>query len=226
MQSFSIKRIQQEPFFTWLFLAMQTITFVLGYILPNDPLKNAGVLYGPSVVFLQEYWRFITPIFLHFGLMHFAVNSVVLYFMGKQIEQIYGHTRFFILYLGSGIMGNLMSFAFNQPGIISAGSSTSLFGLFGAFVVLGFHFRHQPGIQAMVRQFGLFLILTFAFGAFDQSIDIWGHVGGLLGGILFGNSLALPKNKKNYSIHIRILSGILCLFFIIFFLMYGFKKYL
>ena len=85
---------------------------------------------GPFVVYLNEYWRFFTPIFLHFGLAHFAINSVILYYMGQQVEAIYGHSRFFALYLLSGIMGNTMSFAFNQIGVQSAGASTSFIRTF------------------------------------------------------------------------------------------------
>ncbi|MGX7233736.1 rhomboid family intramembrane serine protease [Enterococcus italicus] len=225
MNEYRLRQFRGQPFFTWLFLGIQTLVFLIGYFLPNIPLESNGVLYGPAIAFLHQYWRFLTPIFFHFGLMHFAVNSVVLYYMGEQIEAIYGHTRFFIIYLVTGIMGNLMSFAFNTAGIISAGSSTALFGLFGSFIILGFHLRHNPAIEGMVKQFTLFLILSFVFGMFDQSIDIWGHVGGLIGGVLIGNIIGLPKPAKKYSIHIRILSLLILVFFVILCVMYGLKKY-
>jgi len=182
-------------------------------------------MYGPFVAYMHEYWRFVTPIFLHFGLAHFAINSVILYYMGQQVEAIYGHSRFFCLYILSGIMGNVMSFAFNQVGVQSAGASTSLFGLFGAFLILGLHFKNDYRIQAMVRQFALFVGLNLVFGLFDQSIDIWGHVGGIIGGLLVGNLLALPKNYGKYSIHTRIISGIVFVFLLVIFVIYGLKKY-
>lgn len=226
MDKLTQQRLKNQPLLTWFFLAIQTIVFVSDSLIPTSPLRNNGVMFGPAVVYLHQYWRFFTPIFFHFGLMHFAVNSVVLYFMGQQIEGIYGHRRFFILYLLAGGLGNTMSFAFNQMGVTSAGSSTSLFGLFGAFVILGVHFRQNPAIQAMVRQFGLFLLLSFGFSFFDQSIDIWGHVGGLLGGVLLGNILGLPKPAEKYSIHLRVISCLFFLFFVLLCVMYGFKKYL
>ena len=77
----------------------------------------------------------------------------------------------------------------------------------------------------MVRQFALFVVLNFVFGLFDQSIDIWGHVGGILGGFILGNALALPKNFGKYSIHTRILSAIVFLFLLAVFVIYGLKKY-
>jgi len=63
------------------------------------------------------------------------------------------------------------------------------------------------------------------FGLFDQSIDIWGHVGGIIGGLLVGNLLALPKNYGKYSIHTRIISGIVFVFLLVIFVIYGLKKY-
>lgn len=218
-----MKRWLNRSIFTYTFLAIQTLVFIIGYISPMTQVM--GVMFGPYVAYMNEYWRFVTPIFIHFGLAHFAVNSVILYFMGQQVEAIYGHARFFILYLMSGVMGNAMSFAFNQAGVQSAGASTSLFGLFGAFLILGLHFKNDYQIQAMVRQFALFVVLNFVFGLFDQSIDIWGHVGGILGGFILGNALALPKNFEKYSIHTRILSAIVFLFLLAVFVIYGLKKY-
>ena len=191
-----MKRWLNQPVFTYLFLAIQTIVFILGYFSPS--IQSGGVMFGPSVI---------------------------LYYMGQQVEAIYGHSRFFALYLLSGIMGNTMSFAFNQIGVQSAGASTSLFGLFGAFLILGWHFRNDYRIQAMVRQFALFVVLNLVFGVFDQTIDMWGHIGGILGGLLLGNLLALPKNYGKYSIHTRILSGVLFVFLLAIFVIYGFKKY-
>src|SRR5699024_6238560 len=182
-------------------------------------------MFGPLIAFYGQYWRLFTPMFIHYGLMHFAVNSVVLYYMGQQIEALYGHWRYVLIYLISGVMGNLMSFAFNQAGIQSAGASAALFGLFGAFVILGLHYNDNYAIQALVKQFTLFVTISLLFSLFDRSVDIWGHVGGLAGGLLFGNLAGLPKRNHDYSIHTRIISAILLLFIVVFCLLYGLKKY-
>lgn len=125
----------------------------------------------------------------------------------------------------SGVAGNLASFAMNQVGVLSAGASTSLFGMFGAFVILGFHFRNNPAITQMVRQFSLFIVLSLVFGGFDTSVDIWGHVGGVLGGLLLGNILGLPEQRGNFSIHQRIISGMIFIFLLVICLLVGLKKY-
>ena len=219
-------KLKNQPFVTIGFLSIQTAVFLLAYLLPGLLIEFRGSMFGPLIALNHEYWRFVTPIFIHYGLMHFAINSVILYYMGQQVEAIYGHGRFFLIYLLSGVMGNVLGFAFNDMNVEAAGASTSLFGIFGAFIVLGIHFKNNPGIQAMVRQFSLFIVLNLVFGLFDQTIDMYGHVGGLIGGILMGNIVALPMRVgKTYSIHVRIISAMILLFLLFFCIVYGLKRY-
>ncbi len=219
-------KLKNQPYVTIGFLSIQSAVFLLAYLLPGLLIEFRGSMFGPLIALNHEYWRFVTPIFIHYGLMHFAINSVILYYMGQQVEAIYGHGRFFLIYLLSGVMGNVLGFAFNDMNVHAAGASTSLFGIFGAFIVLGIHFKNNPGIQAMVRQFSLFIVLNLVFGLFDQTIDMYGHVGGLIGGILMGNIVALPMRVgKTYSIHVRIISAMILLFLLFFCIVYGLKRY-
>ena len=219
-------KLKNQPFVTIGFLSIQTAVFLLAYLLPGLLIEFRGSMFGPLIALNHEYWRFVTPIFIHYGLMHFAINSVILYYMGQQVEAIYGHGRFFLIYLLSGVMGNVLGFAFNDMNVHAAGASTSLFRIFGAFIVLGIHFKNNPGIQAMVRQFSLFIVLNLVFGLFDQTIDMYGHLGGLIGGILMGNIVALPMRVgKTYSIHVRIISAMILLFLLFFCIVYGLKRY-
>ncbi len=73
--------------------------------------------------------------FFTLGLCILFLNMVTLYYIGAQVEAIYGHWRYLGIYLLSGIAGNIASFAFGTPNSVSAGASTALFGLFGAFVI-------------------------------------------------------------------------------------------
>lgn len=219
-----LQRWLHQPLVTYVFLAIQTVVFLLMYLVPSLNIEARGVMYGPFIYFYHEWWRFITPMFIHFSLAHYAVNSIVLYFIGQQVEAIYGHWKFFLIYLLSGIMGNALSFAFNDPTVRSAGSSTAIFGVFGAFLILGVYFRNNPAIQGMVRQFALFVGMSLLFGVFDRSIDMWGHIGGILGGLLLGNTIALPKNHGKYSVHSRIITGIFFAFLLAICVIYGLKK--
>ena len=86
-----LEKYKNGPFITYTLFAIQVVVFLLEYLLP---VKQLGSMYGPLVAYLHEYWRFVTPIFIHYGLMHIVFNSVVLYYMGQQLEAIYGHWRF------------------------------------------------------------------------------------------------------------------------------------
>lgn len=229
-------RIKGAPFFTYLFLGIQLLVFIIMEVIG---LKNGlvggsensqvlfmfGAMSPAAVVKYGEYWRFITPIFVHIGITHLAINSLSLYFVGRLLEPIIGHTRFFVLYLISGIAGNALSFAFGNPYGLSAGASTSLFGLFAAFIALGKMFPYHPMIRQMSQNMKLLIILNLVMNLFDSGVDILGHLGGAIGGLLLMIALGVPRKNAdiNLNIHKRISASIFVVFIIIFSIYYGFK---
>ena len=232
----SWNKINRAPFFTYLFLGIKLLIFILMEITGmrlgliggsenSQILFMFGAMSPETVVSQHEYWRFVTPIFVHIGLTHLAINSLSLYFVGRILEPIIGHTRFFILYLISGIMGNALSFAFGNPYGLSAGASTSLFGLFAAFIALGKMFKYHPMIRHMSQNMTLLIILNLVMNLFDSGVDILGHLGGAIGGILLMIALGVPKKSLNdtLNIHKRIAAGILVIFMIGFCIFYGFS---
>ncbi|MGX7244893.1 rhomboid family intramembrane serine protease [Enterococcus quebecensis] len=224
-----IKRILKQPLITYILLGITTIIF-LGTELSGGSensmvLIRWGAMSRSEILNLHEYWRFFTPMFLHIGWLHFAVNMVTLYYVGSQVENIYGHWRYLLIYLLSGIAGNVVSFTFGSPLSISAGASTSLFGLFGAFVILGRHFRNNPAITFMVQRYTTFIVINLIFNLFSSSVDIMGHIGGLIGGLLVASTLAVPDHSEEFNIHERIISGIIFVFLLVVCLALGFKKF-
>lgn len=163
--------------------------------------------------------------FLHIGWLHFVVNMVTLYYVGSQVESVYGHWRYLLIYLLSGVAGNIISFTFGSPNSISAGASTSLFGLFGAFIILGRHFRNNPAISFMVQRYATFIGINLIFNLFSSSVDIMGHIGGLIGGLLVASALAVPDRSEEFNIHERIIAGIIFVFLLGVCLVLGFKKF-
>ncbi|MDO4670502.1 MAG: rhomboid family intramembrane serine protease [Aerococcus sp.] len=129
-----------------------------------------------------QFWRLVTPMFIHFGFEHLLFNSVTLYFLGHQVEAIVGSRRFLTLYFLGGIMGNLFSYQFNVN--FSAGASTALFGLFAYFVAMDYLEPSNPFYQAMGQQYKWLLIFNIVANLFMANVDIWGHVGGIVGGLL------------------------------------------
>ncbi|SIO16096.1 rhomboid protease GluP [Carnobacterium alterfunditum] len=189
-----IKRFFKKPVVTYALLVIQIIAFVFmtfdGGSTNIATLLKYGAKFNPYIV-LGEWWRLITPMFLHIGFIHLLMNSVILYYLGEQLEGIFGHLRFAGIYLLSGIAGNLASFAFSDA--LSAGASTALFGLFGSTIMLGQTFKYNPAIQQMAKSFGILIIINVVFGIFSSSIDLAGHLGGLLGGFLLATAISVPN---------------------------------
>nr|WP_263849246.1 rhomboid family intramembrane serine protease [Lacticaseibacillus sharpeae] len=89
----------------------------------------------------------------------------------------FGHWRFLVIYLVSGITGNFAGLLFGSANAVAAGASTSLFGLFGAFLMVGDVFRDRPDIAAMTRSVLAVVVINLVFDLFQGNIDIAGHVG-------------------------------------------------
>lgn len=131
-----------------------------------------------------QYWRLVTPIFLHAGLWHLGLNSYFLYIFGPQTERMFGTLRFTAIYLLSGIAGVIASFALMANR--SLGASGALFGLVGAQLV--YFYRNRSVRRDASRQLmniawmiGINLVIGFSPGT---NIDNWGHIGGLIGGLV------------------------------------------
>jgi rhomboid protease GluP len=149
-------------------------------------LIRFGANYAPLVA-QGEYWRLLTANFLHIGILHIAVNAYALYILGMEMEALFGHSRFIVVYLLTGISGAVFSFMMTQG--LSAGASTALFGLFGALAVYFYKQRQLLGEMGRQRliSLGVTLLINVVIGLSPGSgIDNWGHFGGALGGAILG----------------------------------------
>ena len=106
---------------------------------PQDML-NWGADFGPKTL-NGQWWRTVTCMFLHFGIIHLGFNMWVLWDLGQLVERLVGNVGFLVLYFASGIAGSLASLAW-QPLAISAGASGAVFGVAGALLGL-IAFRHD-----------------------------------------------------------------------------------
>lgn len=209
-----MRMIRQLPWATYTILLLQVIVFGWEILQGGSENISALVAAGAKVnglVAQGQWWRLITPIFVHIGWQHILINSLTLYFMGQQLEFLYGPLKFIGLYLLSGIGGNLMSFAFGSSSSLSAGASTSLFGLFGLYVTLGLIFRKNEVIRQWAQQFLLLIILNLGTDIFMGGIDIWGHIGGALTGCLLGFVISVPQTQNSLSRLGRIISIVILL---------------
>jgi membrane associated rhomboid family serine protease/antitoxin component YwqK of YwqJK toxin-antitoxin module len=131
-----------------------------------------------------EPWRMITSMFLHYGLIHLAVNMYALFVLGTSLEPAVGTPRFLMIYFFCGIAAGIASLVFNifTP---SAGASGALFGLFGyqlgAEVISNFQDRHK--LLGIFLNFLVFVIINTAIAS-GVNVDVAGHVGGFFGGVI------------------------------------------
>ena len=132
-----------------------------------------------------QYWRLVSSMFLHAGLLHIAFNAYALWIFGNVVEQELGRLRFLLIYFVTGLCAGAASYAFG-PEAVAVGASGAIFGIFGAFIAYNFRRRHLAVAAARLRA-AVTLILLNAFLAFTISgIDWRAHVGGLVAGLAAG----------------------------------------
>ncbi len=190
--------------FTYAFLAANILVFLLMALAGGTTDESTLMAFGVksnAEIDQGEVWRFITPIFIHIGLLHLLFNSYALWMVGPQVEKLYGSAGFVILYVLTGVAGVAGSY-FYHPYSISAGASGAIFGLFGVLLVFGIRYRkHVPpefnravgtGILPVIA---INLIIGFMIPAIDNSA----HISGLVAGALL--ALAVPFHKPRTEPH-------------------------
>ncbi len=156
-----------------------------------------GAAYTPLILEGQWY-RLFSSMFLHFGLGHLFNNMLLLLFMGDLLEKLVGKWRYLLIYLGSGLAGNLLSLFWElRTGdmYVSAGASGAIFGVVGGVLVLVL--KNRGRVQDVtVRRLGFMVLLTIYYGFQTVGVNNAAHIGGLLGGILFTWILCPHKYRR------------------------------
>jgi membrane associated rhomboid family serine protease len=198
-------------------VVLNVLVFVLELATSSNGLTGGSVLLGSKITQLQadlgvwpngiafnhEYWRLVTAMFVHFGVLHIAMNMYVLWVLGRYLERALGPVRFLALYLVCGIGGNVVVFLFSNPKGLSAGASTAVFGLFSAM----FFINRKLGLSTSSVVVMIVINLVFTFSV--PNISIWGHVGGLATGVLAGLGMAYAPQRNRTLVQFLVLGGIL-----------------
>lgn len=184
-----------KPYATYGLLVIIAFMYVLlemnGGSTDMPTLIEFGAKYNPAIAD-GEWWRLLSSMFLHIGILHFMMNSLALFYLGGTVERIYGTSRFFIIYFIAGLAGSIASFALNAH--VSAGASGAIFGCFGALLYFG-TVHKKLFFRTMGSSVLLILVFNLAFGFIIPMIDNGAHIGGLIGGFLASAVVHLPNHR-------------------------------
>ncbi len=210
--------------FTFVFLAINIFIFLLMYLSANGAQSTEVLrVYGAKVNSLiderGEWWRFVTPVFLHTGWIHLLVNMYSLFILGPYVEKLYGSARFVFFWIATGVAGVVASYLASgsemHDGVLgrflfrgnsdapSAGASGALFGLIGVLFVFGIKFRRELP-EGFKRAFGTGMIPTILINLFIgysiPYIDNAAHMGGFLAGALLALFVGYKRPGQSASV--------------------------
>lgn len=202
----------KKPIVTYLLVSLMIIAFILMYVLGNGSLDTNTLYSFGGLVKEGSFLRLFTSMFLHIGIIHLVMNTWALILLGKQTESFYGHFKALIIFIFSGIVGNLLSVILMGSNTISAGASGAIFGLMGALLYFAINQRTYMG-EALKREILPVIIVNLIFGFMLTEINMYAHIGGLIGGILISTALGIKyKSSKFEKVNGWIASVILILF--------------
>jgi membrane associated rhomboid family serine protease len=176
------------PFVTFGLIGLNVGIYVLQLVMGAGISASTGWIYEHGVLFASspffpgqgvsegEWWRLITATFLHYGPLHLGMNMLVLWFIGPPLEEYFGHWRYLLVYVASGLAGSAGALLWS-PDSLTVGASGAIWGIMGAALVLEARRIWVFGGQAM----GL-VVFNLAITFLIPGISIGGHIGGLIGG--------------------------------------------
>lgn len=193
---FSPKRIIFTNIISLICILMYVIVGIYGNNFFNFD-ANVLAKFGANNILLVkngEIYRLLTCAFLHVGLIHLVVNMYSLRVIGPSVEGLIGKGKFVFIYLISAISASLMSLVFVDSNIVSVGASGAIFGLMGALLYFGYHYRLYLN-NAIKTQIIPVILFNLIIGFMMPGIDNGAHIGGLIGGYLATMAIGI-KNKS------------------------------
>lgn len=213
---------KKDGLVTKLLIAINIIMFIIANVGLLTRRFDLYTTLSLNKLYVQngDFYRLLTSAFMHSNLFHLLMNMYSLYIIGYQVESYVGKGKYLGIYLFSAIIGGMLSCVVNGSTTWSLGASGAIFGLMGALVYFGYHYRMYLD-KALRTQIIPLILLNLLIGFMYTNIDNAGHIGGLVGGLFITMALGI-KNKSttqdtiNGVICSAILFGFLC--YMLFFL--------
>lgn len=164
-----------------------------------DPNGLVHIKWGSNFTPLTltgDWWRLVTSVFIHFGIIHLVMNMYCLYMVGVYLEPMLGKTRYIGAYLCTGVLASVVSLWWHTDGINSAGASGAIFGLYGLFLALLTTKLIPESVRnTQLKNIGLFVVYNLVYGM-KGGVDNAAHIGGLLSGFIAGYLYAISIKKE------------------------------
>ncbi|MBI1341690.1 MAG: rhomboid family intramembrane serine protease [Terrimonas sp.] len=173
-------------------IAINFIVFIMmvvsgvSFISPTaEQLLQWGGNFRPNTVG-GEWWRLISCVFVHIGIIHLLFNMYALYYVGIFLEPMLGKARYISAYLCTGVLASLLSLWWHKQPLVSAGASGAIFGMYGVFVaLLTTNLIPKKVRNNLLQSIGIFVGYNLLYGM-KSGVDNAAHMGGLVSGIVFG----------------------------------------
>jgi rhomboid protease GluP len=190
-------------YLTYSIIAINILVFILmaingaGIIELNPTVHvNWGSNYS-SLTLSGDWWRLLTSVFIHFGIIHLAMNAYAFYMAGVYLEPMLGKARYIVAYLCTGVLASLTSLWWHKEGVNSAGASGAIFGMYGVFLALLFtNLIPKQMRTALLQSIGVFVVYNLVYGM-KSGVDNAAHIGGLVSGLIIGFVYYLTRQKED-----------------------------
>lgn len=188
---------------TYTIIAINAIVFILmvingaGIIEPNALVHIKWGSNFSTLTLSGDWWRLITNVFIHFGVIHIIMNTYAFYTIGVYLEPMLGKAKYITAYLCTGVLASIASLWWHKDGVNSAGASGAIFGLYGVFLALLFtNLIPKKMRTALLQSIGVFVVYNLVYGM-KSGVDNSAHIGGLLSGLIIGFVYYLGLRKED-----------------------------
>ena len=206
---------QKKPVITYLFIVLNVMIYLFSFVFPKLTGMFCNTYLGVQA---GQFYRLLTSMFFHGSLIHLTCNMYALYMIGPQVERYYGKRRFAFIYLVSGMLGSVFSCAFMSDVTAmyggSIGASGAIFGLLGSIGYFSYYYRAtlQDSLRNNVTPV---IVSNLILSILVPGIDFFGHVGGLIGGLLTSMVIGIgDKGRKSDQINGAIVLVLMFVFMI------------
>lgn len=214
---------RKRPIITYGLLIINIVIFIITAIRCGNAFDiSTSTIYDFGGLVSTKYFasnydflRLISSGFLHAGIIHLLFNMYSLYVIGPQLESFFGKVKYLIIYLGSILFGNLMTLLFLKGNYISCGASGAIFGLLGALLYFGYHYRVYLS-DVIKSQIIPLIVINLLLGVFLSGVNVVAHIGGLIGGILVSKAVGVKYKSSKSDIINGIIMSIIFLAFLLY----------